>query len=448
MEHPSTRQVSEQFGLKSSSGAVRFACVMLIVIGIVTLLWRTRPGPSQNPRDFETLYAGSYCLTHHCNPYDVEVLNNVLLSNSRVPSGSWTNNIPIYPPTTLTLIAPLSFLPFTIANFLWYTAGFVAYTLGICWLFLLFPGLQCVALPIRAIAIVLLTVFPKAVWSLNLGNPNLLVTSLLIFITFDDKPSRQNLRLTLFGAACLLKPQLSLPFLLLIVLRSSRTSFKKTLVMLAVLAAVCASVFVYASAYPETAHWRTNIAENLRQAAAPGMSMDPSVRVNGGNALLNLQYLFGYWIPKNNLSQALSLLVCALLGVLFLWAIWKLRARQISTSSEGYLLAAATLAALVLLPVYHRFYDGAILILAVPWIIFNLRRGVHPIRVGVPLILLVILYKNWLRSFRPPIADGLLGQSLALIQSRYESLSVLLLACILLSIFLARQRTAPDLESR
>ena len=119
-----------------------------------------------------------------------------------------------------------------------------------------------------------------------------------------------------------------------------------------------------------------------------------------------------------------------------------------ATSSENYMLAAATLASLVLLPVYHRFYDAAILIFALPWILRCVSRGRHARRVILPLILLAVLYKDWLRTIEFPMTDSFLSQALAFIHFRYESLSTLLLACTLLTIFLMQERAAPGLEAR
>jgi len=447
MEQPVSRPAG-RLGLRASGNGVRIASGVLIALAIVALFWRTHPGPGQNPRDFETLYAGAWCLTKHCNPYKAEVLNDVLLAHHRVPSGAWVDNVPIYPPTTMTLIAPLSYLPFNIANAVWYTVGFVTYTFAVCWLFLSFPGTQSVALPFRVAAIVLLMLFPKAVWSLNLGNPNLLVTGILIFVVFDDKPSRQNLRLAFFGAACLLKPQLALPFIVLLVLGPYRHLLRKIAAVFAVLGLECAGTFLYASAYPETANWRIEIVDNLRQAAMPGMSMDPTVRANGGNGLLNLQYLLAYSISPISHSRAVAFVICILLGIIFLWAAWRNLRGPMATSSENYMLAAATLASLVLLPVYHRFYDAAILILALPWMLRSVSRGSHARRVMLPLILLGVLYKDWLRTIRFPMTGGTLGQILAFVHFRYESLSVLLLACTLLTIFLLQKRAAPGLKAR
>jgi Glycosyltransferase family 87 len=408
---------------RNASGATRLIAGVLITLAFLSLVWRTHPGPAQNPRDFETLYAGAFCLTRHCNPYDVDVLNTVLLAHNVVPSGHWVDNMPIYPPTTMTLIAPFSFLPFKVANLLWYGINLFAYTAAITWLLLGFEGLRSVAMPLRVAALLLLLVFPKAVWSLDLGNPNLLVTSLLIFVVFDAGPSRYTLRLILFVMACLLKPQLAMPFLLLLVLDESRRSLRSLSIMLASLVALCGAVFLYASRYPATTSWRMDIARNLHMATAPGMSMDPTVKVNGGNALLNLQYLFGYWIDRGSVSQALSLLLFALLTATLLHSLWKRYSIQIEPTTNLYLLATATLASLVLLPVYHRFYDGAILILTIPWILRNLPNRPRINGAVVAAMLMAVLYKNWLGRLAIPRAGGAVSMLEGFFQSRYEARS-------------------------
>lgn len=414
---------------------MRWIAGILIALAFLSLVRRTHPGPVQNPRDFETLYAGAFCLTRHCNPYDIDVLNSVLLAHNVVPSGHWVDNVPIYPPTTMTLIAPFSFLPFKAANLLWYSINLFAYTSAIAWLLLRFEGLRSVAVPLRVAALLLLLVFPKAVWSLDLGNPNLLVTSLLIFVVFDAGPSRYILRLVLFAVACLLKPQLAMPFLLLLVLDESRRSSRSLAIMLASLAALCGAVFFYASRYPATASWRMDIARNLQVATAPGMSMDPTLKVNGGNALFNLQYLFGYWIDRGSVSQTLSLLLFALLTAILLHGLWRHYSTRIEPTTNLYLLAAATLASLVLLPVYHRFYDGAILILTVPWILRNLPDRPRINNAVAAALLMAVLYKNWLGRLAMPRAGGAASMIEGFFQSRYEALSVLLLSCLMLAVF-------------
>ena len=52
-------------------------------------------------------------MVHACNPYSVPDLDKVLV-NARGPSirQDWSDQLPIYPPTTLILLLPLSLLSY------------------------------------------------------------------------------------------------------------------------------------------------------------------------------------------------------------------------------------------------------------------------------------------------------------------------------------------------
>ena len=76
----------------------------------------------QNPNDFVTLYAGSICMVDACNPYSVPDLDNVLVkARGSSIRQDWSDQLPIYPPTTLVLLLPLSILSYKSATIFWYS---------------------------------------------------------------------------------------------------------------------------------------------------------------------------------------------------------------------------------------------------------------------------------------------------------------------------------------
>src|SRR3954454_16203099 len=56
-------------------------CVVLfaLTLAIADAIRQSHVKGVQNPNDFVTLYAGSICMTHGCNPYTVPDLDNVLV---------------------------------------------------------------------------------------------------------------------------------------------------------------------------------------------------------------------------------------------------------------------------------------------------------------------------------------------------------------------------------
>src|SRR5258708_38286180 len=75
----------------------------------------------KNPNDFATLYAGAICASHECDPYRVSDLDAVLRTHrgDKVMQ-DWTDQLPIYRPTTLLVMAPLSSLSYPAATASWY----------------------------------------------------------------------------------------------------------------------------------------------------------------------------------------------------------------------------------------------------------------------------------------------------------------------------------------
>ena len=62
-----------------------------------------------DPNDFVTLYAGAICTALDCNPYRVSDLDAVLRSQrGTAVLQNWTDQLPIYPPTTVFLLKPLT----------------------------------------------------------------------------------------------------------------------------------------------------------------------------------------------------------------------------------------------------------------------------------------------------------------------------------------------------
>jgi hypothetical protein len=96
-------------------------------------------------------------------------------------------------------------------------------------------------------------------------------------------------------------------------------------------------------------------------SVAPGGANDPTAANSIRHNLLNLQ-----WLIYEMVSQpwVVNLVVFGLAGVLTMVTV---AAHRRPGSSRHALLAASALAMVSVLPVYHRFYDGALLLLPLAW---------------------------------------------------------------------------------
>src|SRR5882762_4498593 len=102
--------------------------VLLIAIAAADALRQSHIKAVVNPNDFVTLYAGSICMTDSCNPYSVPQLDEVLVKARGTDiRQNWSDQLPIYPPTTLVLLLPFAHLSYRAATLIWYCLSLFIY---------------------------------------------------------------------------------------------------------------------------------------------------------------------------------------------------------------------------------------------------------------------------------------------------------------------------------
>ena len=120
-------------------------------------------------------------------------------------------------------------------------------------------------------------------------------------------------------------------------------------------------------------HWVHEMSANLSAHSATGDDSDPGPRGviawTHGAQLINLQTVLSVFHDDPRFYNPGSYLVCGLL--LILWVVAVLRSRP---TPENAWLALASVAALTMLPTYHRQQDTRLLILIIP--AFSLSFGV------------------------------------------------------------------------
>jgi hypothetical protein len=177
------------------------------------------------------------------------------------------------------------------------------------------------------------------------------------------------------------------------------------------------------------AHWRLDLSQNLALGERGGMN--PSLRGAPSNTLLNIATLPGYFVTNPVSIRLISFAVVATLAILYLIALKRLR-KSALWETRGYLLAVATLAVLTLLPVYHRFCDIGVLLLAVPWVVQEFsQRPKWPALLSAPM--LALLYFSWERRIHLDQLAGIQLNVARFLYYRGDALLVVLLACVLLS---------------
>jgi hypothetical protein len=414
---------------RNSKLTVGCVVVLALALAIADAIRQSHVKGVQNPNDFVTLYAGSICVAHACNPYSVPDLDSVLVkARGTSIRQDWSDQLPIYPPTTFVLLLPLSFLSYKSATIVWYSLSLAIYVFGLCWAYLFSPALRETQLTVRVGIVLLGLHFPKMLQCLGFGNPSLIVTGLLLFCVFDGAESRKILRLVCIAIACLLKPPLTLPLAALVLFKDSKRT-RDGWIATAVLALMFLVLVLYSFLPTGMAHWLVDLSQNLALGGRGGMN--PSLRGTPSNTMLNIATLPGYFVTNPVSIRLISFAAVAALAILYLVALNRVR-KSALWGTRGYLLAVATLAMLTLLPVYHRFCDIGVLLLAVPWVIQGFSQR-PKWQMFVSPLLLALLYFSWERRIH---LDQFAGIQLTVVRFLYyrgDALLVVLLACVLLS---------------
>ncbi len=111
-------------------------------------------------------------------------------------------------------------------------------------------------------------------------------------------------------------------------------------------------------------HWMQELHSNILAFSAHGGINDPGPASSGAHglaAVISLQAVISVFRDDPRIYDPASYLICA--PLLLLWVIVTLRTRP---SQKRAWLALAAIAALSMLPIYHRQYDAKLLLLTVP----------------------------------------------------------------------------------
>lgn len=354
------------------TGAKRIMLIALCV-GFSYFLFLAFPhGPGHNLHtvDLAEIYFGDRCALQHKDPYDPATVLHEFLSeggqfppevvgkppsDSRVAKIVLSNAVNL--PTSFFLFLPFALLPWSVASYLWVglsglllaVAAWLTWDLGACkapavwaWLagFMLANCQQIFATGnIAAVAVGLCII---AVWCF-LRRRFVLVGVVLLAISL------------------LLKPH-DAGFVWLYFLLAGGTLRKRALQTLAVTAVLGLCTMFWISRV--SPHWSAEVHRNISSEVARGGIDDAGPtgeRQNTTAPVIDLQAAISLFKDDAGFYNLASYAVSGIL--ILLWAVAVLRKRR---PPHDALFALAPVAALTMLPVYHRPYDAKLLLLALP----------------------------------------------------------------------------------
>jgi hypothetical protein len=324
--------------------------------------------------DFKVVFYGARCLLQKHDPYDENQLMSVYLSEGGKPPSSPAElnkvrqivALQVYFPTAFIYVAPFALLPWSAAHLLWSSLTVAAFTLAS---FLIWTLAQDLA-P-GATFYLLCFVLANCGILYAGGNPAGLAIGLCVIAVWcflEDK--YVYVALFCFAVSLALKPH-DTAFVWLYFFLAGGFLRKRALQTLGTTIAMAIPAILWISYV--SSHWIQELFGNLSATAVRGGITDPGpsgMSASGGGMIIDLQTVISVFRDDPRVYNLVAYLIFGTL--LLVWAIVTLRTR--STRSKHY-FALAAIAALSVLPVYHRPNDAKLLLLALPACATLLKEG-------------------------------------------------------------------------
>jgi hypothetical protein len=315
--------------------------------------------------DFKAVFYASRCLIHHTDPYQpAAILREYRFDGQVFPTNpkllqAFLHAMPvcINLPSSLVLLIPFAYFPWSVAHVLWFVlaselltlAGFLAWDLARDYS----PGVS---------VFLICGVLVNSVILLASGNLAGIAVPLCVIAVWCFFRKRFELSGVLALAISLsLKPHdAGLVWLFLLLAGSAyRKRAFQSLIMTILL---CLPAILYVS---HTApNWSHELHANIVTSSMRGGINDPgpsSLNTTGVGTIIALQSLMSLFRDDPHFYNPATYAIC---GVIL--AAFAVRTLRLRVSQRSLWLAVATIVPLTLLITYHRSYDARLLLLAIP----------------------------------------------------------------------------------
>ena len=283
---------------------------------------------------------------------DAEAANGTLERKRGIPSP--------YPLPSLVVLSPLSELPWPVALLLWSLLNTLAFVLA-AFALLQICGVGVSVLRSQLFLVAVLALAPVHT-GLATANPAILAVALMVGAHWAADKEKSEIAGALLAIAICLKPTIAGG---LLVFYMVRRRWRIVVITCAVAAAVTflGGARLLLTGVP----WLSSYLENTRRIFSVG-SVDDFTRADRLRYdMINLQVLIGGLLQNGKVANLFSRFVAV--GLLAWWLRECFRRRH---GSE--ILQIAAICCLSLIAVYHRFYDGALLVWPLAWCLLVVRR--------------------------------------------------------------------------
>lgn len=256
-----------------------------------------------------------------------------------------------YPLTSLVLLAPFSVVPWPIFKVLWVTAS-VALFFAAVWSLGLWAGLKTREKQIFLLASLLLAPFHTGIATCNVAVVAVELGVIAVAWAYSKNEIAAGL---LIAVSVGMKPQIGLVFLAYYLVQRGWKACSSALMGIVGLVSVALVRMMHVP-------WLASYATDNRVLLSTGVLGDFTERNPTRFGLVNLQVALYPWLHNRSMTNVCMAAICGLLAIAILVLI--LRANV-----QDNLLSLSLLSTFSLLPVYHRFYDAALLIIPICWLL-------------------------------------------------------------------------------
>jgi hypothetical protein len=313
--------------------------------------------------DFKSVYYGARCLLEGSDPYqEGELLRVYQAEGGDRPTDPAVHRlvVTLYVnlPTGFLLIAPFAALPWGPAHVLWMFVTAASFLLAayLMW------NLAARDAPVISGALICLFLFGSELL-LEVGNTAGIAVSLCVIAVWCFVKERfVPAGVLCFALSLAVKPH-DAGLVWLYFLLAGGFYRKRALQTLALTAVLCLLAILWVSHVAP--HWPAELQTNLQAISAHGGLNDPGpdtiVPRSHGSSVVSMQTVFSVFWDEPHFYNIAAYLLCG--PFLLIWALSTFRNRF---SQERAWLALASIAALSMLPIYHRQHDTRLLLLTFP----------------------------------------------------------------------------------
>ena len=305
--------------------------------------------------DFRVIWVASGVWLNGGNPYDQAAVQQHWSDvGGPTQSGSLTHLWSIVSPPTFVLVSPLAAFPPIAAQWLW-TAFLLGCTFAIVRCALIMAGVRAFSLDGC-----LLIAFALALTPLHLavfhGQPTVPAVAFGLWGWLEARRNRPGMAGFLLGLAFCWKPHVAVAFLLHAAWRRQWRTLGIAAALTAVLTAVSVA-WMYSGGHSD---WLSLWQSNLRAASSNGLPNDYAFANSLRWDMVCLHVpLYGFLQDRAIVDMVAPLVAGILLLPLF---------RSLRRDNPQPLLELAILSTWCLLPVYHRWPDASVVVVAVVWV--------------------------------------------------------------------------------